>query len=128
VLPVNIKKGVLTPEVCLALYTWWCSIKEQHYSKAIWAPHTILDDNTCDLLASVGPIATRDHLAWLIQTGWAYWDKHVDKLFQFLDNINIASLQPLPKSAPSQPSTECPINEVLAPSQSMATASTPAQK
>ena len=66
----TIKKGVADDTVRDALYTWRCTIKQKYYSKAVWAPQAILDNSTCELLASVGPIGTKDRLAQLIKSTW----------------------------------------------------------
>jgi hypothetical protein len=104
---VNIKKGVINEQVHNSLYSWRRSIKLQHYPASIFAPHAILDDDSCDRLASVGPIKTKEFLAHVIEHGWAYWDRHGDELFNWFCNQTIPPLQPLPKppNAPPKPRT-----------------------
>jgi len=64
-----------------------------HYPKAVWAPQAILDNGTCELLASVGPITTIARLAQLIQSTWYRWEKHSGDLFELLLTLNIPPLQ-----------------------------------
>jgi len=68
-------------------------MKQKHYSKAVWAPQAILDNNTCELLASVGPITTKDRLAQLIRSNWCRWDALSNELFDFLVHLEIPPLQ-----------------------------------
>jgi hypothetical protein len=107
---VNIKRGIINEEVRDSLYSWQKSIKHKHYPTSIFAPHAILDDDSCDLLASVGPIQNKEFLARVIEHGWAYWDRHRGELFNWLGNQTIPPLQPLrkppkPASATLKPST-----------------------
>jgi len=90
----TIRKGPPIDSVRDALYTWCRSTKRQHFLKAIWASHAILDDNTCELLASVGPIESKEWLTQIIQSGWAMWDELGDNLFEFMINLVIPPLPP----------------------------------
>jgi hypothetical protein len=110
----TIKRGVMNDAVRDALYAWRRTIKRQHYPKAVWAPQAILDNGTCELLASVGPITTMACLAQLIQSTWHRWEKHSGDLFKLLLTLNIPPLQVPAKTASnkraatassSQPST-----------------------
>jgi hypothetical protein len=107
---VNVKKGVVNDEVRDSLYRWRRSIKREYYPTSVFAPHAILDDDSCDLLASVRPIRTKEFLARVIEYGWAYWDRHGDELLNWFCTQTIPPLQPLPKcpkppSATLKPST-----------------------
>jgi hypothetical protein len=66
----TVKRGVANDAIRDALYAWRRTIKRQYYPKAVWAPQAILDNGTCELLASVGPITTIARLAQLIQSTW----------------------------------------------------------
>src|SRR5882762_2379275 len=78
-----------------ALYTWRCNIKRQYYPRAVWAPQAILDNATCELLASVGPIDTLTCLEQLTRLTWHRWEQHSSELFKLLSGLNIPSLIPL---------------------------------
>jgi hypothetical protein len=78
-----------------ALYTWRRNIKRQYYPRAVWAPQAILDNATCELLASVGPIDTLTRLEQLTRLTWHRWEQHSSELFKLLSGLNIPSLIPL---------------------------------
>ncbi|KAJ7926662.1 P-loop containing nucleoside triphosphate hydrolase protein [Mycena leptocephala] len=51
----GIRKGPAVDSVRVALFSWRRNIKKMHYAHGAFAPHAILDDATCELLASIGP-------------------------------------------------------------------------
>jgi hypothetical protein len=58
----------------------------------VWAPQAILDNATCKLLASVGPINTLVQLKQLICSTWHRWEQHSTELFELLLSLNIPPL------------------------------------
>ena len=95
----TIKKGIVIDSVRDALYAWRRTIKHQHYPKAVWAPQAILDNATCELLASVGPINTMARLEQLIRPTWHRWEQHSNELFELVRDLNIP---PLPVNSTSK--------------------------
>ena len=87
-----IKKGPPSPMVRAGLYAWRRKIKQTSYPRTLWGPQAILDEDTCELLSSVGPITSKEHLASLIKTSWARWDKLGHQLFTFLHALPIPPL------------------------------------
>jgi hypothetical protein len=82
----NVKKGAPVRD---ALFAWRRVVKRQFYPRALWAPHAILDDATCELLSSVGPIKTHERLALILKSGWARWDELGEHLFQMISELEI---------------------------------------
>ncbi|KAJ7679244.1 P-loop containing nucleoside triphosphate hydrolase protein [Mycena polygramma] len=71
----GIRRGPPIDSVREALFTWRRNIKQMHYRRSLFAPHAILDDATCELLSSVGPIETLDMLKQLLESSWVHWEK-----------------------------------------------------
>jgi hypothetical protein len=97
----TIKKGIASDSVRNALYAWRRTIKNQYYPKAVWAPQAILDNATCELLASVGPVNTKARLEQLIRSTWHRWEQHSNELFELLRDLNIPPL-PTPVNSASK--------------------------
>ncbi|RDB14985.1 putative ATP-dependent DNA helicase RecQ [Hypsizygus marmoreus] len=89
----SIKKGEPVEAVRLALYQWRRTVKKTRYPAAMFAPHAILDDKACDLLASIGPVETRQQLEPVL-LGWARWEELGDDLFHTMNKLVIPSLAP----------------------------------
>lgn len=92
----NIKKGAPVEFVRDA---WRRVVKRQFYPRALWAPHAILDDATCELLSSVGPIKTHERLASILKSGWARWDELGEGLFQMISKLEIPPVSATTKRA-----------------------------
>lgn len=92
----NIKKGAPVEFVRDA---WRRVVKRQFYPRALWAPHAILDDATCELLSSVGPIKTHERLASIFKSGWARWDELGEGLFQMISKLEIPPVSATTKRA-----------------------------
>ncbi|EDR00269.1 uncharacterized protein LACBIDRAFT_314468 [Laccaria bicolor S238N-H82] len=88
----SVKKGEPVALVRDTLYAWRRSVKCELYPRAMWAPQALLDDPTCELLSSVGPIQTKEHLASLVESSWARWSLLSDILFNLLVSLKIPSL------------------------------------
>ncbi|KAJ7802682.1 hypothetical protein B0H13DRAFT_1931735 [Mycena leptocephala] len=56
------KRGLIVPVIRLALYEWQCNIKKTHYSHTAFSSQAILNDDTCERLASIGPISSKHFL------------------------------------------------------------------
>lgn len=86
-----------------ALYAWRRDTKRKHYPNSIFSPQAILNDSTCALLASVGPICSKARLQEVLLPSWQRWDKLSDELYVMLSALNPPS-EPAPISnAPSEP-------------------------
>ncbi|KAJ7036839.1 P-loop containing nucleoside triphosphate hydrolase protein [Mycena alexandri] len=93
----GIKRGPPLDSVRQALFVWRRNIKKQHFACSIFAPHAILDDATCELLASVGPFDSLDMLKQLLESGWSLWEEFGVQLHVYLHGLNIP---PLPAPPP----------------------------
>lgn len=92
------KKGPPVDSMREALYTWRRSVKRDLYPQAMWAPHAILDNASCELLSSIGPIPTMDLLAAQLRTTWARWDELGESLFKMVSNLEIPPIAPTAKN------------------------------
>ncbi|KAJ7486592.1 P-loop containing nucleoside triphosphate hydrolase protein [Mycena latifolia] len=91
------KKGVAADSVRDSLYSWRRNIRKELYPHALFRPQAILDDDTCEILAALGPIGSVDQLFQHL-SGWARWDKLGTSLFTFMTALDIPPFQPLPSS------------------------------
>ncbi|KAJ7847717.1 hypothetical protein B0H14DRAFT_3675066 [Mycena olivaceomarginata] len=71
----GIRKGPPLDSVRQALFTWRRNIKKMHFPGAMFAPHAILDDATCETLASIGPVNEISTLQQLLQSSWSRWEE-----------------------------------------------------
>ncbi|KAK7019991.1 ATP-dependent DNA helicase Q-like 3, partial [Favolaschia claudopus] len=92
----GIRRGPVVDSVRDALFTWRRNIKQMHFPRSLFAPHALLNDSTCDLLASVGPIESEDMLKQLLESSWSYWDRFGRQLYVYLHNLEIPPLPPPP--------------------------------
>ena len=92
----GIRKGPPSDVVRQALFTWRREIKKMEYPHAIFAPHAILDDATCELLASIGPVEDIQVLEQLLQSSWSRWDALGNRLYVYMHGLNIPPLPPPP--------------------------------
>lgn len=91
-----VRKGEPNADVRTALYSWRRSVKREHYRSALWGPQALLDDETCELLSSVGPFDDQRKLQTLLQSRWSRWDELGQCLFDHLHALDIPPL-PAPK-------------------------------
>ncbi|KAF8154043.1 P-loop containing nucleoside triphosphate hydrolase protein [Crassisporium funariophilum] len=89
-----VKRIVAVDSVRMSLYGWRREVKAKHWPWSTWCAQAILDDNACELLASVGPFETQAFLLSVFGAGWEWWNKLGTDLFSFLHNLDIP---PLPK-------------------------------
>ncbi|KAJ7753252.1 P-loop containing nucleoside triphosphate hydrolase protein [Mycena metata] len=92
----GIRKGPPVASVRQALFTWRRNILKMHYPGRYFAANAILDDATCELLASVGPIDDLDMLHQLLASSWSRWDDLGDRLYAYLHGLDIPALPPPP--------------------------------
>ncbi|KAF5380428.1 hypothetical protein D9615_004643 [Tricholomella constricta] len=97
---LKVKKGQPVDWVQDALYAWRRAIKKELFPKALWAPHAILDDATCKVLASIGPIESKDMLEGVLKKGWARWDDLGDRLYCYLADLAIPDAVPIALKRP----------------------------
>ncbi|KAJ7869606.1 hypothetical protein B0H14DRAFT_3579264 [Mycena olivaceomarginata] len=67
-----------------------------HYSGRSFAANGILDDATCDMLASVGPIDEVETLEQLLKSSWSRWSELGQRLFVYMKGLRIPPLPPPP--------------------------------
>lgn len=67
-------------------------MKLKHWPRSMWGPQAFLDDNTCELLASIGPVESESYLSSILEASWEWWDKHGNELFMFLQSLDIPAL------------------------------------
>ncbi|KAJ7289062.1 hypothetical protein C8J57DRAFT_1627387 [Mycena rebaudengoi] len=92
----GIRRGPASNFVRLTLFSWRCNIKKMHHPGSIFAPHAILDDATCELLTSIGPVETIETLKQLLESSWSLWDQYGARLFTYMHNLDIPALPPPP--------------------------------
>ncbi|KAJ6470300.1 P-loop containing nucleoside triphosphate hydrolase protein [Mycena vulgaris] len=98
------KKGLVVPAIRLALYEWRLEIKKSRYSHTAFTSQAILDDDTCEKLASIGPITSKDFLLQYL-SGWGRWESLGDNLLAFMQSLDIPPMQ-LPPKRPRVSQTE----------------------
>ncbi|KAJ7727281.1 hypothetical protein DFH07DRAFT_970212 [Mycena maculata] len=54
------KKGLPADSVRESLYSWRQAIKKEKYPRAMFSPQAILDDETCEQLAAIGPVRSQE--------------------------------------------------------------------
>jgi hypothetical protein len=100
------KLVVAVDSVRMALFEWRQKMKAKHWpNTSMWGPQAILNDNTCELLASIGPVESKAFLASVFKASWAWWDKLGDELFSFLCNLDIPPLPQTLRGTKQQPLT-----------------------
>ncbi|KAJ7084890.1 P-loop containing nucleoside triphosphate hydrolase protein [Mycena belliarum] len=102
----GIRRGPAVDSVRTALFLWRRNIKKMHYPGNVFAPHALLDDATCELLASVGPVESMERLEQLLGSSWSLWDRFGVPLYVYLRTLDIPPLPPPPprtRKAPSAP-------------------------
>ncbi|KAJ6543665.1 hypothetical protein B0H10DRAFT_2388101, partial [Mycena sp. CBHHK59/15] len=80
----EIRRSPPVDSVRAALFTWRRSIKKMHFARSVFAPHALLDDATCELLASVRPIESLEMLQQLLEPGWSHWEEFGKRLYVYL--------------------------------------------
>ncbi|KAJ7643852.1 P-loop containing nucleoside triphosphate hydrolase protein [Roridomyces roridus] len=124
----GIRKGPAVDSVREALFNWRREIKKKHFSHALFAPHAILDDATCELLASIGPIDTIAPLQQLLQSSWSRWNEFGQQLFEYMHKLPIPPLPaPAPRKKATAPQPPPPTSTPSTPGPS-STASLPAKR
>ncbi|KAJ7330376.1 P-loop containing nucleoside triphosphate hydrolase protein [Mycena albidolilacea] len=95
----GIRRGPAVDSIRQELFSWQCAMKKQHYPYAVFAPHALLDDAICEILASIGPLEDIATLKQLLGTSWSHWDELRDSLFTLMRSLDIAPLPPPPPHA-----------------------------
>ncbi|KAJ6469073.1 P-loop containing nucleoside triphosphate hydrolase protein [Mycena vitilis] len=123
----GIRRGPAVDSVRQALFTWRRNIKKMHYPRSLFAAHALLDDSTCELLSSVGPIESLDMLRQLLESGWSHWENLGNKLYVYLHGLDIP---PVPPAPPRQKAGNTVVSTASSPttSQSSTSAAAPPQK
>jgi len=79
-----------------ALYGWRRAMKAKYWPRTLWGPQAILNDDTCELLSSVGPVDSVTFLLSVLKEGWGWWDKLGSELYTFMQSLVVP---PLPAKA-----------------------------
>ncbi|KAJ6451326.1 P-loop containing nucleoside triphosphate hydrolase protein [Mycena sanguinolenta] len=103
-----VKRGEVNTDVEIKLNEWRTQIKTRDFPGTMYAPAMILRDETMALLASVGPITSLNHLKKTLSNQWLWIDEYGESLYQYMSNLAIPAMKPLPKKtrAPKHPRTE----------------------
>ncbi|KAK6984117.1 hypothetical protein R3P38DRAFT_2576560 [Favolaschia claudopus] len=80
----GVRKGPPVDSVREALYLWRRNILKTRYTRCYFAANAILDDATCELLASVGPINAIETLQQLLGSCWSRWGELGQDLFVYM--------------------------------------------
>ncbi|KAF7338756.1 ATP-dependent DNA helicase Q-like 3 [Mycena sanguinolenta] len=116
----GVRKGPPVDSVRDSLFAWRRTIKKTHFPHAMFAPSAILDDSTCETLASIGPVEDISTLQQLLQSSWSHWDEFGVPLFDYMKELDIPALPPPPprkKAAPASEHTPLPAISSSSPSQ-----------
>lgn len=106
----GIRKGPPVDSVRQSLFKWRREVKKMDYPNSIFAAHAILDDATCELLSSIGPVDDIVTLEQLLKSSWSRWDELSNRLYVYMHGLEIPPLPPPPtrkktSSVALQPST-----------------------
>ncbi|KAJ6468946.1 hypothetical protein C8R45DRAFT_938130 [Mycena sanguinolenta] len=123
----KIRKGPPVDSVQDKLFTWRRNIKKMHFPQAMFAPSAILNDATCETLASIGPVEDVATLQLLLQSTWSRWDEFGTQLFVYMKGLDIPLRPPPPSrkkaapasghvSIPSTPSSSLSATQTQEPS------------
>ncbi|KAJ7170920.1 P-loop containing nucleoside triphosphate hydrolase protein [Mycena crocata] len=129
----GIRKVPPVDSVRQSLFSWRRNIKKMHYPYAVFAANAILDDATCELLASIGPIDAIEPLEQLLKSSWSRWEELGNRLFVYMKSLDIPSLPPAPtrgrkpaaQPAPNAPS-QSPLPQSVQPTPTQHSNRTPA--
>ncbi|KAK7037172.1 hypothetical protein R3P38DRAFT_3311666 [Favolaschia claudopus] len=91
----GIRKGPPVDSVRDALFLWRRNILKTKYPGRYFAANAILDDATCELLASVSPIDAIETPEQLLASSWSRWEDLRRQLF-VLKGLDIPALPPPP--------------------------------
>ncbi|KAJ7778909.1 hypothetical protein B0H16DRAFT_1448458 [Mycena metata] len=94
------KKGEPVDSVRQSLYSWRRAIKKNKYTRALFSPQAILDDDTCERLSAIGPIRSREQLFQQLGA-WARLDTLSEDLFTFMLGLDIPEIAPRPRNRTS---------------------------
>ncbi|KAJ7615158.1 P-loop containing nucleoside triphosphate hydrolase protein [Mycena polygramma] len=106
----GIRKGEPVDSVRQSLYVWRRNILKMHYRGRLFAAHAILDDATCELLASIGPVEAIETLEQLLQSSWSLWSELGTRLYAYMHGLEIPALPKAPpRQKQSQPTSEASV-------------------
>ncbi|KAJ6454029.1 hypothetical protein C8R47DRAFT_997476, partial [Mycena vitilis] len=88
----GIRKGPPVDSVHLSLFKWRREVKKMDYPNSIFAAHAILDDATCELLSSIGPVDNMAVLEQLLKSSWSRWDELGNRLYVYMHGLQIPPL------------------------------------
>lgn len=81
-------------------------MKRERYRSALWGPQALLDDDTCELLSSVGPFEDHSKLETLLKSRWSRWNELGEVLFNHLHALHIPPLPPPKRRARQGPAPD----------------------
>lgn len=88
------KKSAVCEATRSALIKWRSTVHERDYPDALWAATGILSDNLVEVLASAGPIDTKERLWALVGSQWK-WDR--DYGDELLTTVKLIPRDPMPE-------------------------------
>ncbi|THU92046.1 P-loop containing nucleoside triphosphate hydrolase protein, partial [Dendrothele bispora CBS 962.96] len=93
---INIKQGIPHLPTGEALHRWRCTIFDRESETTLFGPETFMPNNVIELLASVGPIHSKDFLKQVVGSQWYEYESFGDELFDFLQTIDMPPMIPKP--------------------------------
>jgi len=94
--PGRVKFGVLQLPVLEKLHAWRCRVKARDFGGSLFSADALLSDPLIDLLASVGPVPTRERLSVILGGQWGWEMTYGNELFAAMMDMDIAALVRLP--------------------------------
>ncbi|KAF8952572.1 P-loop containing nucleoside triphosphate hydrolase protein [Flammula alnicola] len=92
----RVKVGVPCLTVLEKLHDWRRLVKTRDFSASLFSADAVLSDAVVDLLASVGPVPTREKLSVILGGQWGWEMTYGDELFAAMKDMDIPPLVPLP--------------------------------
>ncbi|KDR71310.1 hypothetical protein GALMADRAFT_1345788 [Galerina marginata CBS 339.88] len=92
----RIKVGVLCLPVLEKLHDWRCLVKRRDFAASLFSADALLSNPLIELLASTGPVATRERLSVILGGQWGWEKTYGDELFAAMRTMDIPLLVPLP--------------------------------
>ena len=91
------KRGVPCGVVQTRLHQWRSELRRRDFSSSLFSTSAVLKDETLDLLSSVGPILSREHLTRVLAGQWKWESRYGDDLYCILSSMDIPPMKPFPR-------------------------------
>ncbi|KAJ7573001.1 P-loop containing nucleoside triphosphate hydrolase protein, partial [Mycena floridula] len=121
----TIKKGTPAKSVQQSLHAWRTLVFKRDFRRSLFGPSGILRDETVELLASVGPIRSRQVLEKVLAGQWSWYEQYGDELLSCLLEMEMPNvlLKPKKPRGTKRAATAAPA-DAPAPSRARTTATT----